>query len=294
MPLTLEDIRKVYERIYFDVGETKRLHLFLDLKLTSYLYHAVALEDTKTEELIDYPDARLSEQEQLVEYHECEGDALLVKFPTENRFLTQENEKELNSENISDAVFECLKTRLRKREPQLTAAAKIRRGGDFDFHIISKEGTAIGVHSVVLSAVWPFFKALMDSNMQETANRRLLLSYPHEWVEALVSYLYEEEQQMGFELASGVLVLSSVYDLPELTAMARTRVLKEPLDTVKSLLGWRNAYEARCEEVQLHMARFLAGHRHELHSSGALEELSLEEVDQLEEDLRVEEETLRA
>lgn len=286
MAITLEDIRNVYHRLYFEINEFQRLHFFHDVKLTGLVYYAVALEDTKTGEMIDYPDARLSEQEQLVEYHEYEGGYLLVKFSTENRFLTPDNEKGLNSDHISDTMYEYLQTLLEPAESEIRGLERVRRDGKFDFEIVSSEGKAIGVHTLVLSAVWPFFRALMDSNMEEVTEKKLVLPYPLEWIEIMVCFLYEEEQEvkkMTFEQALGGLVLSNVYNIPGLEEVAKGRVLKESLDVAKGVLGWKLGYEAQNEEIQLHMARFLSKRREDLRGSKEWKKLSQEEVDLLEE-----------
>lgn len=285
MPITLEDIQKVYLRIFFEISTTQKLHVFQDLKLSSLVYYAVALEDVETKELIDYPDARLSDQEQLLEYHEREGKSLLIKFPTENRFLTPDNENGLNSEHISDAMYEYLKRSLGPLKPEIGALGRIRRNGKFDFEIVSQEGTPIQVHTLVLSAVWPFFQALLDSNMQETAEKRLVLPYPLVWIEPVVSYLYEEPLEMSFEQASGVLVMSNVYDLPGLGAMAKKRMLKEPLDLDKGVVGWKRAFEAQCEEVRMYMARWLSRRMGDVYKSEEWGQFSEEEVGQFEEDV---------
>lgn len=286
MAITLDEIQKVYLRIFFEISPTQRLHFFNDLKLSSFVYYAVALEDTSTKQLIDYPDARLSDQEQLLEYHEREGNSLLVKFPTENRFLTPDNERGLNSEHVSDAMYEYLKSSLGPRKPAIRGLGKIRRNGNFDFEIVSQEGETVGVHTLVFASAWPFFKALMDSNMQETAEKRLLLPYPLAWIEPVASYLYEEPLEMSFEQALGVLVVSNVYDLPGLGEIAQKRILKEPLNVVKAALGWKRAFEAQCEDVRMYMAKWLRESVDEFYKSKEWKEFSDEEVGQFEEDVR--------
>lgn len=44
-----EDIRNVYDRLYFEIDDSERL-----LKGLVYLYYAVALEDTHTGEVLEY------------------------------------------------------------------------------------------------------------------------------------------------------------------------------------------------------------------------------------------------
>lgn len=90
---------------------------------------------------------------------------------------------------------------------------------------------------------------MLEADVKETSEKRMDIPYLHSWVEALLLYFYEEELTMVFGQATGVVVLSQVYDLPALCDIAIARMKKETLDTKISVKGWKNVYEDRCDSM---------------------------------------------
>lgn len=127
------------------------------------------------------------------------------------------------------------------------------------------------------------FKGLVDSNMKETDEKKLVLPYPHFWIEAMVSNFYEQKVEMGMDQTTGVLVLA---DILELRAEAMVRIKHGHLAFDTCLRGWRNAFEAQCEEIQLFLANHLRENPTQLHSlEGYLGEFSQREAIQLVKDI---------
>lgn len=143
---------------------------------------------------------------------------------------------------------------------KMTPLALIRAEKNFDFEIVSDDNTAIPVHSIVLKAQWPFFKAIVENGTVDKTihNRRLKLPYPTSWLEPLVSYFYAEKLDFTFYVATGLLGLARLYDLPSLEAIVVYKIKQEPLDMDKCLTGWRRAHEYNLREMQIYFATFYA------------------------------------
>lgn len=121
-----------------------------------------------------------------------------------------------------------------------------------DFTIICQDEVSIPVHTAILCTFWPFFKNMMSNDCIEKTTRQLRLDFPSSWVNQLIVHIYKEEPKMTFDEATGVLIASQMYLLPELTAEA-SRQLKgfvndADADTNLSLedllTGWDRSVEA--------------------------------------------------
>lgn len=127
--------------------------------------------------------------------------------------------------------------------------SNIRRDCPPDFNIKCAGGESIGVHKAVLSSTWPFFKAMLETNMKEASVNLLELDQPETTVEAMVKYLYGEKQFLLTEDAARLLVVAQMYELPELLELAEES-LKDDVycdggfEFWEALLIWRKAYEA--------------------------------------------------
>ncbi|KAG5356416.1 hypothetical protein CJU89_6156 [Yarrowia sp. B02] len=163
---------------------------------------------------------------------------------------------------------------------RLNGLSKVRKNGNFDFKLVTSEGP-IPVHSLVFKASLPFFAAMMDSQMAESSKMEMEVPYPHSWVEALVSFFYGEPFEVAYEQATGLLVLSDVYDVPELRRLAMARIKAEELDVPKCLSGWKHAFEAQDEEMRAFFAAFARRKLDEMDRSGMLRDLSQEEAVEL-------------
>lgn len=261
---------------------------------TVYLYYheeigeGIAIVNKTTNVVMEFPKAVPSYFEPIQEFLQLDCGLYLLKTKHQRRILSRYRDLGLGQTDVSAYMCNLLEQNL----PNLAAKRKnnslslIRANGSFDFEIVSKEGTSIGVHTLVLAAVWPFFKGLLDSNMKETDEKKLVLPYPHSWIEAMVSYFYEQQVGMDMDEATGVLVLSGVYDIPELRAEAIVRIKSMHLTVDMCLRGWRNAFEAQCEEIQLFLANQLRENLSLLHSLDEfLGEFSQQEAIQLVKDI---------
>lgn len=234
--------------------------------------------DGKSNELQDILTSHFGEKTKLEEFCEIPGEMFLVKASSGPLLLYPDDKNKYVPVTIVSYLYHHMKSTL----TMFKGLSIIRDQGNFDFEIISKDGESCKVHSLVLSGVWPFFKNLQDSGMKEVADQRLQIPYPLNWIEAMISYFYKEDKDMGFIQATGVLVLADVYNVLSLKHIAIARIKKETLDITKCLEAWRNVYEARCEEMQLYLAKYLAEHLAQLHQASDLwSQYSQEEAIQL-------------
>lgn len=203
----------------------------------------------------------------------------LVKFSDQSySYVTAEKSSVLESD-VGDSLR---KAALTRNYPQrLHGLSKVRSNGEFDFTLITKEGT-VPIHSLVFKACMPFFATMMDSKMSESSEKKLEIPYPLSWVEAMVSYFYGEPFEVEFEQATGLLILADVYDIAELQRLAIARIKSERLDMTKCLAGWKNAFEAQNEEMRAYFASFARNQWDELEQSAEfLRDLSQEEAVEL-------------
>lgn len=214
-------------------------------------------------------------------------DLILLQSSHQFALLTKGSEG-YSDHPISKNLYDYLKNNLRLPPPEpewsptCNGLSKIRSNGNFDFVIESKDLKTYNVHSLVLAGVWPLFKTMLEADMKETSENKMDIPYPHSWVEALLLYFYEEDLKMDFDQATGVVVLAKVYDIPALCDIAIARIRRETLDTKKCLEGWRDVYEARCDSMQLYLAKYLGEHLKELQeASEILAQFSQEETVQL-------------
>lgn len=276
---TIDDITKLetdkWSKIKFT--ETKTAYLYTDKNGYPYYKNfAIFIKDQK--EPMIFLKSFDTTSSKLLDVCGLSGNLYLVKLTKSNQILYLDQQGEYSY----TAIESCLYDSLRFSISYHGGLSRMRKYGDFDFEIMSKEKKTSKVHTLVLCAVWPFFQKLQESNMKEVANQKLDMPYPHLWIEAMVSYFYEEDVDMGFIQATGVLILSDVYDIFNLKNIAIARIRKETLDISKCLEGWRNVYEARCDEMQLYLAQYLGEHMKELQdSSDLLKQLSKEEACQL-------------
>lgn len=230
----------------------------------------------------NYHSSHLNDLKEVVE---LEGNMIILKSNYECLLLTKVTDG-YSQHSIDDTLYDYMKANLKVPPPEPTwlptGLSRIRSNGNFDFAIVSKDEKTYEVHSLILAGVWPFFKTMLDSNMKESSEKKMEIPYPHSWIEVMLSYFYEEDLKMEFEQATGVIVLAKVYDIPTLCDLAIAKIKKETLDTTKCLEGWRNVYEARCDSMQLYLAKYLGEHLQELQkSSDMVAQFSQEEAVQL-------------
>lgn len=136
-------------------------------------------------------------------------------------------------------------------------------GTKTDFTITSEEGGVFPVHSVLLSGLWPFFKTATSIDMAEKESKTLHLPHPKAWVQILVDFLYGFDiKGMDVDIATGLLGVSSMYDIPELLQLSTRYILKTRDDKYMTLdnclYGWKRANESQAKEVQDFFAKALA------------------------------------
>lgn len=154
-----------------------------------------------------------------------------------------------------------------------SSLALVRANKNFDFKIMAEDGSSVPVHSLIFESVWPFFKTMLESNMSESAEKKMQTPYPLSWIEAMVSHLYEEDNELSFDDAIGLVGVASMYVIPKLEQLAINRIHEETLDVPKSLAGWRLAHQDAREELQEHFSCYL---RRNLDMLGDHEELLVE------------------
>lgn len=130
-----------------------------------------------------------------------------------------------------------------------------------DYVITSEAGGHFPVHSYLLNGLWPFFHTATNIDMIEKQSKTLHLPYPKEWVQVLVDFFYGKQiQTIDRDTATGLLVVSSTYDIPELKQLAVNNIMTdtEEMGLEMAMRGWRRAFESDCAEVQELFVRYLA------------------------------------
>lgn len=190
----------------------------------------------------------------LNEVLEIYPDRFIVKLSNDATFLVNSFDNHL----IVGPVYTTLRSESLKHSysMRLNGLSQVRSKGGFDFNLVTKDEDVVPVHSLILRSNWPFFDAMMESQMTESRDNRLEVPYPRSWVEAMVSYFYGEPFDVKFPEATGLLILSDVYDIPELQRLAITKIRAETLDMHKCLAGWKNAFEAQNVDMRSYFATF--------------------------------------
>lgn len=140
-----------------------------------------------------------------------------------------------------------------------TGLSRIKRTADSDFTLESGDGETVAVHRSVMEGLWPFFKGMVDSNMEETSNKRVKLSMPKSTMDVLVRYLYGEELSLQFEDAANLIVYAQMYNLPELLDIATTEVKSVAHTIQQAIYLWCKAFEAKNEDVRGYSAGKIEG-----------------------------------
>lgn len=146
-----------------------------------------------------------------------------------------------------------------------------------DFVVTSEDEGRFPVHSYLLNGLWPFFETATSIDMIEKESKTLHLPYPREWVEVLVDFFYGKQiLTIDVDVATGLLVIASLYDIPELKELATNNIMTD--DRVFSLdeamRGWRRAQESDSTAVQDLFAKFLSAHLSKIEDSPAALEYS--------------------
>lgn len=130
-----------------------------------------------------------------------------------------------------------------------------------DFTIKCKDGTSVEVHGAVLSTFWPFFKGLMSNECIEKTERTLRLDFSSDWVKLMVAHIYKQPLKLSFDEATGMVLLSNMYLLPELGDIAEEQIrtlVNEKTLLEDLLIGWDRSREASHEELKQLFAKRIA------------------------------------
>lgn len=131
-----------------------------------------------------------------------------------------------------------------------------------DFAIICQDSISIPIHTAILCTFWPFFKNMMSNDCIEKTDRQLRLDFPSCWVNQMILHIYGEESKMTFGEATGVLIVSEMYRLPELTTEASRQLGDLVRDVEPSLAylltGWERSRKASNEVWRERFAKMIA------------------------------------
>lgn len=126
-----------------------------------------------------------------------------------------------------------------------TGLSRIRSSADTDFTLQSEDGEKVQVHKSVMEGLWPFFRGMVDSKMEESTHKNVKLSMPKSTLEEVVRYLYGEELQFHFEDAANLVVSAQLYDLPELLERATKKIKGVTMTLEQALYLWKKSFEAQ-------------------------------------------------
>lgn len=121
----------------------------------------------------------------------------------------------------------------------------------------------IHVHKLILMARWPHFRRLYESQMAEFQTRKMHIPEPFSVVRAFLYYLYTDSvhQEDCPELSdvAGLLVMSNIYNIPNLRLLCVNRLAKE-LDVEHACVVWHCAGIASEEWLRRRAAAFCLMH----------------------------------
>jgi len=129
----------------------------------------------------------------------------------------------------------------------------------------AQTSSPIHVHKLILQARWPHFNRVYNSQMSEFHTRKLHIDEPYSVVRAFLYYLYTDgidrhpEYCPGLGQVAGLLVMSDVYDLPELRLQCVRRLSRE-LDVEHAAVVWERAGTANEEWLRRRAANYCLTH----------------------------------
>lgn len=132
-------------------------------------------------------------------------------------------------------------------------------------NLASPNSNPIHVHKIILQARWPHFNRVYNSQMSEFHTRKLHIDEPYSVVRAFLYYLYTDsiekhpEYCPGLGQVAGLLVMSDVYDMPELRLHCVRRLSRE-LDVEHAAVVWERAGTANEEWLRRRAANYCMTH----------------------------------
>lgn len=169
---------------------------------------------------------------------------------------------------------------------QKNGLCRIREGLEGDFSLTSREGEVINVHKAVVAPLWPFFDALVKSEMKETKENEVKFDIPKSTLEVIVRYLYGQDLGLEFSDAARLVVAAQMYDLSELLEISVKQVTLSSMTLEQAIFAWKLGFEAKNDKIRTHCAE-------EVHSmmsdcndfADKVDELTKEELQYLMHDL---------
>lgn len=180
-------------------------------------------------------------------------------------------------EKIKQKEYDDLRRQAQERKERIEGAKKTAETGEkqgpsfkevrlnteaADFTIVCGDDVSIPVHTAILCTFWPFFKNMMSNDCDEKANKQLRLDFPASWVNQMILHIYSEESKMTFDEATGVLIASEMYLLPELNTEASRQledlVRKMELSLADLVTGWERSHKANNEKWSQRFAKMIA------------------------------------
>ena len=125
--------------------------------------------------------------------------------------------------------------------------------------------TPINVHKLILQARWPHFNRVYKSQMSEFHTKKMHIQEPYSVVRAFLYYLYTDsidrhpEYCRDLRDVAGLLVMSDVYDMPELRLHCVRRLSRE-LDVEHAAVIWERAGTAKEEWLRRRAANYCLTH----------------------------------
>lgn len=129
----------------------------------------------------------------------------------------------------------------------------------------TRTSAPIHVHQLILQARWPHFNRVYNSQMSEFHTKKLHIDEPYSVVRAFLYYLYADsidkhpEYCPSLSQVAGLLVMSDVYDLPELRLQCVRRLSRE-LDVENAAVVWERAGTANEEWLRKRAANYCLTH----------------------------------
>ena len=129
----------------------------------------------------------------------------------------------------------------------------------------AQTSSPIHVHKLILQARWPHFNRVYNSQMSEFHTRKLHIDEPYSVVRAFLYYLYTDSIDKhpdfcpGLGQVAGLLVMSDVYDMPQLRLQCVRRLSRE-LDVEHAAVIWERAGTANEEWLRKRAANYCLTH----------------------------------
>lgn len=135
--------------------------------------------------------------------------------------------------------------------------SSLRETGNKDVTILCKGDEEVPIHSLIIAPQWPHFVKTVDLSIKDTKHFMKIMQ-PVKWVEAMVSFFYDERKPMDLDTACGALVLARSYDIPDLAALALRTIYAAEMTKEEGLNMWRRV-RTRSETAAVYLMNVIKG-----------------------------------